>query len=428
MKTKFLILCITALTLSCTTNPKKITNSNDYEAYLEIPENEVLQSALKDQDFWKQKLEENPSQFPFEAKLASSYSHLFGITGQIEYLIMAENHLKNVIEVTNYENPGYLKALASNYISQHRFKEALGLLTKAELIGDQLEGTQKMLFDVHLELGNYELAKMYLDKFISFSDFDYLIRLAKWSDHQGNLEAAINYMEQAKAIAESSNLPSIKKWAYTNIADFYGHDGQIQKSYAYYLKALALDPNDAYSKKGIAWNVYSYEKNPEEALRILNKVTETYHAPDYYLLKAEIADFEGNNILKNEQLAQYENAVENVAYGAMYNKYNVLYYTDEGKHIDDAIAIAKIEVEHRPTPESYDLLAWAYYKSGDLNEAMNIVNRHIVHKTFEPHVLYHVAEIYKATGRTEEVKPIKKELLGSLYELGPIVSKKVNQL
>jgi tetratricopeptide (TPR) repeat protein len=428
MKTKYLILIVLAISFSCTNTPKKITNVNDYEAYLELPENQALESALKDLEFWNQKLEVNPTQFPFEAKLASSYSHLFGITGQIEYLIEAENHLKNVIEDTHYNSPGYLKSLASNYISQHKFKEALKLLTKAELIGDHLEGTQKLLFDVHIELGNDEMAIMYLDHFVSFSVFDYLIRLAKWSDHQGNLEAAIKYMEQAKTIAETSNLPGIKKWAYTNIADFYGHGGQIQKSYQFYLKALELDPNDAYSKKGIAWIVYSYEKNPDEALRILNQVTQSYHAPDYYLLMAEIADFEGNNVLKNEQLTQYENAVKNVAYGAMYNKYNVLLYTDEGINMDRALTIAKIEFQHRPTPESYDLLAWAYYKQGYLNEALDIVINHIIDETYEPHILYHVAEIYKAAGMTKEVKPLKKELLGSLYELGPTMVAKINQL
>src|SRR5690606_18953473 len=125
------------------------------------------------------------------------------------------------------------------------------------------------------------------------SDFDYLIRLAKWSDHQGNLDAAIIYLEKAKTTAESSNMKGIKQWAYTNLADFYGHAGRIHDSYNHYLKALELDPNDAYAKKGIAWIVYSYEKNPDEALRILNSVMKDYLAPDYYLLKSQIYEFKG---------------------------------------------------------------------------------------------------------------------------------------
>ncbi|MFC4721236.1 tetratricopeptide repeat protein [Geojedonia litorea] len=429
MKTNITLIILALATLfSCNTTTEPITNPNDYNAYLEASDKEALELALNDKNFWEQKLSDHPDQFPYASKLGASYSHLFAQTGKIDYLISSETYLRQVVEATNYKDPGALKSLAANYISQHKFKEALELLSKAELIGDTLEGTQKMLFDVYLELGNYELAKMYLDTFKNFSDFDYLIRLSKWSDHQGNLDAAIKYMEQAMVIAESSNLPAIKKWAYTNIADFYGHAGLINKSYQHYLKALALDPHDAYAKKGIAWIAYSYEKNPEEALRILNKVTENYQAPDYYLLKAEIADYMGDTALKNTQLALYKTAVEDAAYGAMYNKYNVLLYTDEEQAIDQALAIARIEVEHRPTPESYDLLAWALFKNGNTNAALIIVNDHIINKTFEPAILYHVAEIYKATGNYAAVKPLKKELLGSLYELGPTMNQNIQQL
>ena len=123
------------------------------------------------------------------------------LEGKIDHLIQAEKYLKKANKATNFSNAGYLKSLASNCISQHKFKNALELLTKAERIGEHLEGTQKMLFDVYLELGNYELAKVYLSKFVNFSDFDYLIRLSKWSDHEGDLDAAIKYMEKAKVIA-----------------------------------------------------------------------------------------------------------------------------------------------------------------------------------------------------------------------------------
>ena len=318
--------------------------------------------------------------------------------------------------------------MAHNYISQHRFKESLELLEKAEALEENLHATRKMLFDVHLELGNYSKAKAYLDQIENFSDFDYLIRLAKWNDHKGNLDAAIKYMEKAMEKAESGNLKGLKQWSYTNIADFYGHAGEIEKSYAYYLKALELDPNDAYSKKGIAWILYSYEKNPDEALRILNSVSEYYKAPDYFLLKAEIADYKGDAKLKSEQLILYREALENKAYGDMYNSYNVMLYTDQSSGSKEAIKIAKEEVQNRPTPQSYDLLAWSYFNDGSIDAALQVIDEHVINKTFEPVALYHSAEIYKAAGMQEKVKPLKKELLASVYELGPMMEDKINKL
>src|SRR5690606_29672077 len=175
MNSKYILLiCIALIMSSCANDLKKVTNSDDYNNYLELAENKTLLIAEKEVRFWKNKLDVQPSQFPYMGKLAASYSQLFSATGDIEALKKAEEYYLKVNETTNYNEPQYLKGLASNYVSQHRFKESLELLTKAELIGDNLDGTQKMLFDVHLELGNYDLAKVYLDRFQDMSNFDYL--------------------------------------------------------------------------------------------------------------------------------------------------------------------------------------------------------------------------------------------------------------
>ncbi|WP_047551797.1 tetratricopeptide repeat protein [Psychroserpens sp. Hel_I_66] len=424
----FIFAVVLFTNCNTSTTKKNITDKKDYDTYLAVSGNKALEQAKENDIFWSEKLQQTPNQFPYIGRLASTYTSYFSATGDIEYLKKAEEKLLEVNEKTNYNNPSYLRSLAHNYISQHRFKEALNHLEKAEELKGDLPATQKMLFDVHLELGNYDKAQTYLNSIENYSDFDYLIRLSKMSDHKGNLDAAIKYMEKAMAIAESSNIKSLKQWSYTNIADFYGHAGDIEKSYNHFLKALELDPNDAYSKKGIAWIVYSHEKNPDEALRILNTVTNTYNAPDYYLLKAEIADFKGDKQMADQQLELYKSAMKDVAYGDMYNKYNVLLYTDGNSQLQDAIAIAKTEVENRPTPQSYDLLAWSYFKNGNLDEALKIVDNHIINKTYEPETLYHVAEIYKAAGKNDEVKPLKKELLASIYELGPTMEDKINQL
>lgn len=424
-----ILVVVVVFFTNCTINSKQnITDANDYNAFLAVAENITLERIKKNEIFWSEKLEQAPNQFPYLGKLATTYTSYFSTTGEIDYLIKAEDYLLEVNEITHYENPSYLRSLAYNYISQHRFKGALELLIKAEVLGENIQDTRKMLFDVHLELGNYEQAQVYLNLFENFSDFDYLIRLSKLSDHKGNLDAAIKYMEKAMAIAESSNLDHLKQWSYTNIADFYGHAGEIEKSYEHFLKALAIDPNDAYAKKGIAWIVYSHEKNPDEALRILNAVTETYHAPDYYLLKSEIANYKGDDAMSKTQLALYKTAIQNKAYGDMYNKYNVLLFTDERTNLEEAISIAKTEVENRPTPQSYDLLAWAYFNNGNLGAALQIVDAHIIDKTYEPETLYHVAEIYKAAGKTNKIKPLKEELFASIYELGPTMEDDINQL
>ncbi|WP_067149756.1 tetratricopeptide repeat protein [Pseudotamlana agarivorans] len=416
------------LQFSCNMQPKQITSTKDYQAYLETDENKMLEKTIQDFNFWETKLEKAPNQFPYLVKASASQSQIFQKTGRIEALVAAENYLIKANEATHYSKAGYLRALARNYISQHKFKEALELLKQAESQGEDLKASEKMLFDVYMELGEYDQAMVYLEKIRKASDFDYLIRLSKWSDHKGNLDAAIKYLEQAKTIIESSNIPFKNKWIYTNLADFYGHAGEVEIAYKYYLKALKIDANDAYAKKGIAWIVYSHEKRPDEALRILNSITAHYMAPDYYLLKSEIAQFKADSTLEKQQLDLYKQAVKNPLYGDMYNAYNALLFAEVPEKNAEALLMALHEIENRPTPESYDLLAWTYFNQGDYKNALTVAENHIVMKTSEPNILFHLAQIYKANGKLSEAKALKKELLESTFELGPLMAVNINKI
>ncbi len=427
MKTNIILLLLTVLlTSSCKDTQNKITQTSDYDIYLSNPENKSLKKIEADYNFWKTKLKNTPNQYPYLAKIASAESKLFASTGNIDYLKKAEENLVKLNSITNYNNAGYLRSLARNYISQHKFKEALDVLEKAKTNGENLKGTQKMLFDVHLELGNYTEAKDYLTKVKDLSDFGYLIRLSKWSDHKGDLASAIKYLERAQTIAESSQLAEIKQWTYTNLADFYGHDGQIKKSYNNYLKALQLNPDDAYAKKGIAWIVYAHEKNPKEAKRILDRIEAHHQSPDYHLFKAELAEFEGLDEQKNMHLKTYLDEVNNPNYGDMYNVYTSKLLADSNN--EKAVQLAKIEVQNRPTPMSYDLLAWSYFNTGKKEKALEIIDTFVANKTFEPEAFFHMAKIYKANGQLQKVANLKNELLESSYELGPVTTKQVSLL
>jgi tetratricopeptide (TPR) repeat protein len=424
-----LLIVVFYFATSCTKNEtKQITNSKEYQAYLQVDENSALKTVNEELSFWNEKLEKTPNQYPYYSKIASANSQIFNLTGDINQLKEAEKNLLAANKKTNFKNSGYLRSLAKNYISQHRFKEALELLTKAAYNGERLQQTHYMLVDVYLELGNLVEVEKYLSKIKNFKDFDYLIRVSKYNDHIGNLDKAIGYLESALTIAKSSNNKNLIQWNYTNLADYYGHAGRIKDSYKAYLKALEINPNNSYAKKGIAWIVYSYERNPKEALRILEAVTKENATPDYHLLKAEIASFMGDTTKKETETKLYLAKVADKNYGAMYAKYNVLLFADDNLHKTKALEIAKQEVEARPTAQSYDLLAWSYYKNGNTEKAIEISKNHVIGKTFEPEALLHTAYILKSNNKLLEAKKLKAALLKSIYELGPLTEKEVQNI
>jgi hypothetical protein len=430
MKTikNILAFVITILVIvSCNHNKNQVTNQEDYNKYLQ-KENRSADFASEEIDFWQKKYDKAPNQMAYLSQIASNYSTLFEQTGNIKYLHKAEELLLKSNEAYQYTGVGTVRSLARNYISQHRFKEALVLANKALANGEGLRETHKLLFDVQMELGNDEAAKQSLDYLRNWNNFDYLIRIAKWNDHIGDLKTAISLMERAKIQAEQNNDVTLKVWIYSNLGDMNGHAGNIKESYKYYLKALEIEPNHSYSLKGIAWILFSHEKNTKEANRIIDVISKKHNSPDFYLIKSEIAEYENNTQLKEENLNAYFSMLNQNEYGAMYNKYNALIYADHKKTAQKALEIALIEVNHRPTPDSYDLLAWSYYSLGDYKKSLEIAQKHVAGKSFEPQLNYHLALIYKANKMDNMMKPLKQDLLASTFELGPGFQQKIENL
>ena len=208
------------------------TDKKDYDQFLA---SKPVKATSKYFKLWDSKIKSDSMQLLSLGNVAAEYSRFFKGTGDIKYLKDAEHSLKKAVEIAAVSKSGYLRALSRNYISQHRFKEALELAEKARTFGSGVKETQSLLFDLHMELGNYDLANKYLDSIQNMSDFGYLIRVAKWNDHKGDLDTAITFMEKATDKAESSKNRGLLLWSYTNLADFYGHAGRIEDSYHLYL-------------------------------------------------------------------------------------------------------------------------------------------------------------------------------------------------
>lgn len=423
---KIITILFVAVFFGCQEKTEKITNSDDYDKYLITTNNPSKDAIDKDYEFWQEKFKNDSTNLMEMSRLSGIHAARFGSTGDISELKISEKLIKKSHEIAARNKDTYLRSLAHNYISQHRFKEAQVLLDSAYTYPDNKKQTEMMLFDVAMELGEYERADTLLGKIKDPKDFNYLIRLAKWSDHNGNLDAAIKYLEQAKQIAEERDNKALKLWIYSNIGDFYGHAGRLKDSYNSYLKTLEIEPDNHYVKKQIAWMVYSSEKNTEEANRILDSIMVNHKAPDYHLLKAEIAAYEENTSEEKKQYDLFLKTAKNSDYGAMYNTYLINLYAETNP--EEALKLAAMEITNRATPETYQLLAYAQLKNGQKEAALKTIEQYVEGKTEEPKALFHSALVYKANGMNEKVASLKEELLGASYELGPVKAKEIQKL
>lgn len=425
MRITFLIAAaVVLLFVSCNSyNP--ITNKNDYDPYFVkgIIDDEA-KKVTGEIEFWRRRLSTDTGSYVNMLELARNYLVRFKAKGNVSDLNAGDSLLKRSSERLAHTDPEILYALTQNSITQHQFQAAKKYIQAAEKEKGDPYLLKLLQFDVNMELGRYRDAGKCLEGFGDKSAFDYLIRKAKWEDHKGNAGEAILLMEEAL-----ERVKDIKKnlfcWTLSNLGDMYGHAGRIKESYQAYLSVLKSDPSNLYCLKGIAWITYSHDKNYSEAKRILQYILSLAEMPELRLMLADIAASEGNKKEARELTSEFIATVSKPAYGRMYNKYLIQLYCDELSEYDKALSIAKTELMNRFSPETCDLLAWAYYKKGDLKKAYELSNGHVYNFTFEPEALMHLGFIYADIGKTEEARKMLKECLESSFELGPIVKKQI---
>lgn len=427
MKTIFSLLLIGLFFFtSCRQQP--ITNPKEYAAYLQSSLNTPLQQIDSELDFWKNKLAKTPGDIIAASKIAGLFTRRFGYSGDITEIHNADSLYLDVNQLNHKTSSGTFRSLAANCITQHRFLQAQLYIDSALLLGDDKYVTVLMEFDVALELGNRYRARKALNSVADKNSFEYLIREAKYKDHvEGDLDAAIALLEKAYDKIKDNPTPALYLWIKSNLGDFYGHANRYSESYQCYLDVLAKNPHYYHALKGIAWLAFSHDKDVANARKIVAYLQQRHPIPDYELLLSQMAASEQDSVGYKQHIDKFMAATKKELYGGMYNKYLFTIEADELNNAGKCLQIAQQEVAHRPTPEAYSWLAWAYCKNGDVQKAMETARLHVADKCFEPDGLFYLGKIYQAGGRKAMARKYLKAAQESSYELGPVVSNKIKE-
>ncbi|MBN8673679.1 MAG: hypothetical protein J0L56_06070 [Chitinophagales bacterium] len=415
------------LALASCMKKKDIANPADYAVFLKDGIlDQPKQQAGREINFWQQRLQKDTGSYVNMLQLASAYLQSFKLSGDIAALKKGDSLLKGSSARLKDSDPEILFAISQTAITQHQFHNAAFYNAAAEKAEGDRFINRLLDFDAGMETGNYKDAVLQLASLSDKSSFDYLIRKAKLEDHNGNLDGAIELMEQAFDKVKDKKR-SLYCWTLSNLGDMYGHAGQIEKAYNSYLKVLQKDSSYLYALKGIAWIAYAHDNNTKEAKKIIQFLLSQTKMPDLWLTLAEMEEWEGNTAKSESYSRQFLQEVVQPGYGDMYNKYLIHLYTEQLKDYDKALALAKKEVSNRPTPETYDWLAWVYYNKGEKEKAYAIVSTHVYGQTFEPNAMLHTGFIFAANQQEGKAREILEECLDSFFELGPVTTKKIKE-
>ena len=418
------LLMISLLQFSCMQD-KTVVKPADYESFMtEGNIDGKMDQARNDILFWNHRLQRDTGNFIDLSSLSAVHYRMFRLTGDPLYLSKGDSLLKRSAAKLNHSDPEILFALSQQSVTQHQFRLAASYNEMARMAGGDLFTANLLGFDAAMELGDYKTAESSLGTIADKSSFDYLVRRSKWEDHNGNLDEAILLMEKAFGKVKNSST-ELYCWALSNLGDMYGHAGMINKSYGAYLQVLEKDKAYFHAWKGIAWIAYSHDGNITEAKRILHYILSKVKMPELWLELSDISKIEGNEVAQASFVSNFLREIQQPGYGDMYNKYLVQVYVEELADYTNAFELARKEVESRPTPETYDMLAWVFYNAGRKEKAFIIARNNVWKRTFEPVAAYHTAIIFADNGMEKEAKTLFEECKNSSFELGPTVTKDV---
>jgi tetratricopeptide (TPR) repeat protein len=421
-------ICYSLLIVFTACKQQPITNPKDYSLYLQPTQNTRLQQIDEELGFWQNKLNHAPGDIISETKIASLYTRRFSYSGNIHEIHCADSLYRKVNYLNHTTSSGTFRSLAANCITQHRFLQAKQYIDSALVLGDDKYLTVLMEFDVAMELGDKHRARKALNSVANKNAFDYLIREAKYKDHvEGGLDAAISLMELAYDKIKDNHNQGLYCWIKSNLGDFYGHANRYQESYKCYLDVLATDPHYYHALKGIAWLAFSHDKDVANARKIVAYLQQRHPVPDHELLLSQLAAIEQDSVQYKQHMKTFIAATSNSLYGGMYNKYLFNIEADEMNDAARCLQIAQEEVAHRPTPEAYSWLAWAYCRNGDVSKALETARAHVTGKCFEPGALFYLGKIYQAGGEKAKARKYLNAAKESSYELGPVISGRITE-
>ncbi len=399
-----LLLLITALLMNACSRKSSlpVVNADEVRTFLAADNSEntydkQLEETNKRIQFLNIKMEQDNSGPVTAGLLAGALSQRFEITGDINDIVSADSLLHIANTKFNGSKATVLQSLSANALKRHEFKASLEYAFNAYELGEHKSISAGMMFDAAIETGSYLQAENLLRTITNKNEFSYLIRASKLKQAKGETDSAVIFMEMALENARKNTGNTAKmtiKWAENTMAMLYYNNEEYEKAYELYISSLRRERNNYKALEGIALIAAVNDKNYKLAEDIQLFLASRLLSPDPYLNLYKISKLTGNAPSMKRYLDEFITRTKNPKYGKMYNRYLAEIYTEEYRDFDEAKSIALQEIDERPSPASYYLLAWINSKQGDNKTAIEIIKNFVEGKTHDPSILSGIEKIY----------------------------------
>ncbi|MBV8886636.1 MAG: tetratricopeptide repeat protein [Chroococcidiopsidaceae cyanobacterium CP_BM_RX_35] len=354
-------------------------------------------------NFYEQEVHKSPES-PLPLRLvAAQYLKRFREMGDVEDLLRAEQAARSSLAMQPHHNGISSMLLASALLSQHRFQEALDVVTHDQRLVADAPSVVSLTASIQMELGNYGVAHQLLQTLPNEEDLSgYNAVAARYQELTGNLAGARELLDEAMQQMDLfyTNSAETRAWFHVRAGDLAFVAGDLALSLQRYQEALALFPLEIPAFTGLA-RLYVAQHRWREALEAANQGIELVPLVETlgYKADAQRALGEQKGAAETEALIEVVGHLSQVK--GIYDRALAIYYADHSIHLPEALQIARREVAVRDDIYAEDTLAWAAAANGRWQEAQRAAQQATRYGTEDALLLFHAGTIALLCGDRE---------------------------
>ena len=266
---------------------------------------------------------------------------------------------------SNTPDPAVMRILGSASIGQGDFASAIDRLTAANEEQPLASQPLTTLIEAYLEEGRNEEAKALLNNIVSSNpkNYDARLLLARVYFAENNVSDGVSTLNQALSVDPQR---------------FESYD----LLYKYYIRSGQLAEASALIYEGLE----KFDDN----------VNLRFYEADFLLIQGRYEDAIAVYERLHEQRPQNQIVANNYASLLLDNR------TDE-ESLSKALRVAET-IRNVELPGYQDTLAWAYYKNGDLDNALLLFRRAVKDWPKAAFIRYHLGAVYLAAGNKDSAR------------------------
>jgi tetratricopeptide (TPR) repeat protein len=269
-----------------------------------------------------------------------------------------------------------------------------------------------------MELGDYQAAERALAEIPPLpDDLSSMALRARILTIRGKPDQALDLLEAAVHRAdELYDLPhETVAWYHTMVGHALIDNGKLEEGEKACTKALEIFPGDYRAMTGLA-EAAAWRRDWEGSLAWGRKAIRVApQNPEVLKLLGEAYEAQG----KGQEAEQHFQRLDELAHSfpRIYDRHWALFCAGKDRGLDEALALARKDLELRQDVHAYDTLAWVSFKKGLLPEAEAAMRKALAQGTQDASFCYHAGMI----ARARDDRPQAKEYFTRARAINPLL-------